>query len=274
MAEELDWDLEDFDKAFAEIFQEGMAKVDFKARVMWIPNAIKHNRPESPNVVKSWGAEFEQIPECDLKQEALDMLRASVYALGEAFAKSFEETFGKLLTKASSKTLGNQEQEQEQNQEQEQEQEQEKEVQEDCPPPGSPPTATTSKDIQLVLDNYHRILPRCQRIAVLNDKRRKRIQAAIKLAKQVCHHQDWIYDAERFWAAYFEDCATDPWLRGEIPNPKNPNWKQNLDVLLAEDRFASVMDRAIEAMQLDTEREPNPHSRANGKTPDWLVGAI
>jgi hypothetical protein len=38
-------------------------------------------------------------------------------------------------------------------------------------------------------------------------------------------------------------------MRGEVPNPKNPRWKQNLDVLLAEDRFASVMDRAIESMR-------------------------
>ena len=93
------------------------------------------------------------------------------------------------------------------------------------------------------------MLPRCQCIAVLNDKRRKRIQAAIKLAKQVCLQQGGVYDADQFWTAYFEDCAKDPWLRGERPNPNNPSWKQNLDVLLAEDRFAGIMDRAIAALQ-------------------------
>lgn len=100
-----------------------------------------------------------------------------------------------------------------------------------------------------LLDAYHRILPRCQHVAVLNPKRRKRIQAADKLARQVCAQQGWTYDPAGFWEAYFAECAVDPWMRGEVPNPRNPSWKQNLDVLLAEDRFAATMDRAIAAMR-------------------------
>ncbi len=114
MAEELDWDIEAFDEAFREVFLEGMVKADFKARVVWVPNAIKHNKPESPNVVKSWAAEFDLIPECDLKREALEALRASIHALGEAFGKAFDETFGKAFGKPSIKAMPNQEQEQEQ----------------------------------------------------------------------------------------------------------------------------------------------------------------
>lgn len=100
-----------------------------------------------------------------------------------------------------------------------------------------------------VLDAYHEILPACQRVSVLNDKRRKRIAAAVKLAKRVCAEQGWDYDPVEFWRAYFTECAADPWMRGEVPNPRNPAWKQNLDVLLAEDRFAWVMDKAIAAMR-------------------------
>lgn len=119
MAEALDWDQEAFDKAFREALAQGMVKADFKARVVWVPNAIKHNRPESPNVVRSWGAEFDLIPECDLKREAFEALKASVCALGEAFAKAFIEAFGKPSAKPSCKTIGNQEQEQEQEQKKE-----------------------------------------------------------------------------------------------------------------------------------------------------------
>lgn len=118
MAEELDWEQEAFDEAFREVFQQGMVKADFKARVMWVPNAIKHNKPESPNVVKSWAAEFDLIPECDLKREAYEHLRSSIHALGEAFGKAFDETFGKPSAKPSTKAMPNQEQEQEQEQEQ------------------------------------------------------------------------------------------------------------------------------------------------------------
>jgi hypothetical protein len=89
---------------------------------MWLPSAIKHNKPESPNVVKSWAAEFDLIPECDLKWEAFEALKASIHALGEAYGKAFDETFakpsGKPLAKPSGKTSPNQEQEQEQEQEQ------------------------------------------------------------------------------------------------------------------------------------------------------------
>ncbi len=38
-------------------------------------------------------------------------------------------------------------------------------------------------------------------------------------------------------------------MRGDVPDPKNPRWKQNIDVLLREDRFAAVMDAAITAMK-------------------------
>lgn len=118
MAEELGWEVEAFDEAFLEAFQQGMVEADFKARVMWIPKAIVHNKPESPNVVKSWAAEFDLIPECDLKWKAFEALKASIHALGEAYGEAFDKTFakpsGKPSGKPSPKTIGNQEQEQEQ----------------------------------------------------------------------------------------------------------------------------------------------------------------
>lgn len=122
MAEELGWEVEDFDKAFAEALQQGMVEADFKARVVWIPNALKHNKPASPNVVKSWATEFDLIPECDLKWRAFDALKASIHALGEAYGNAFDTTFakpsGKPTAKTSTKTSPNQEQQQEQEQEQ------------------------------------------------------------------------------------------------------------------------------------------------------------
>ncbi|MCY1169047.1 hypothetical protein D9M73_90610 [compost metagenome] len=118
MAEELGWEIEAFDQAFQEAFRQGLVVADFKARVMWVPNAIKHNKPESPNVVRSWAAEFDLIPECDLKRIAFDALKSSIHALGEAYGKAFDETFGKAISKPLAKpiqkTIANQEQEQEQ----------------------------------------------------------------------------------------------------------------------------------------------------------------
>lgn len=125
MAEELGWDQEDFDKAFEEAFRLGMVKADWKARVVWVPNGIRYNRPESPNVVTGWGKEFDLIPDCVLKNEAILALATEVYNLDSegktGFRDAFDKAFGKALLKASEKTMPNQEQEQEQEQQQEQE---------------------------------------------------------------------------------------------------------------------------------------------------------
>jgi hypothetical protein len=125
MAEELDWSLESFDKAFQEVFGNGMAKADFKARLVWLPNALKHNKPESPNVVRSWRVELDLLPECDLKNEAIAKIREMLETVGESYVAAFDEVLSgdkpkaisKPSAKPSTKTLPNQEQEQEQKQE-------------------------------------------------------------------------------------------------------------------------------------------------------------
>ena len=122
MAEELDWDIEAFDKAFQEVFQKGMAKADFKARLVWLPNALKHNKPESPNVVRSWRVELDLLPECDLKNEAIARIRENLESIGQPYVQAFDEVLcggskkhsPKPSDKPSAKAMPNQEQEQEQ----------------------------------------------------------------------------------------------------------------------------------------------------------------
>jgi hypothetical protein len=110
LAEELEWGPEGFRKAFAELFAKGLVKADWKARVVWIPNAIKYNAPDNPNVVKSWRTAWDEIPECTLKAEAYERLKTFTEALGEGFGKAFVD--------GCAKGLANQEQEQEQEQDQ------------------------------------------------------------------------------------------------------------------------------------------------------------
>lgn len=128
MAEELDWDVEAFDEAFQEVSEQGMAKADFKARLVWLPKAIRYNKPESPNVVRGWRVELDLLPECDLKREAIEAIREALSDAGPSYVEAFEEVLsgkGKATSKAdekpsakpSAKTMPNQEQEQEQEQE-------------------------------------------------------------------------------------------------------------------------------------------------------------
>jgi len=106
LAEELGWTLEGFREGFAELFREGLAKADWNARVVWIPNAIKYNPPDNPNVVKGWRDSWDEVPECALKAEAYQTLRTFTKGLGEGFGKAFAE--------GCVQCLANQEQEQEQ----------------------------------------------------------------------------------------------------------------------------------------------------------------
>lgn len=110
MADRLGWSLEDFRKAFGEAFAKGMAKADWRARLVWLPNAPEYNRPESPNVVISWGSTFDELPECPLKWDAFQSLKA----FAKGLPKAFQEAFGKGFAKAMAKDAC-QEQEQKQN---------------------------------------------------------------------------------------------------------------------------------------------------------------
>lgn len=122
MAEELAWSLVGFQRALKEVMEQGLVKADLKARVIFIPNAIKYNKPQSPNVVRSWAMHWDEIPECSLKNEAYYTLQSFVQGLGKAFVLAFDEVLSQHATKRSAdifvKPSLNQEQEQEQEQEQ------------------------------------------------------------------------------------------------------------------------------------------------------------
>ncbi len=122
MAEELGWSLAGFRRALEEVIAQDLVKADLKARVIFIGNAIKYNKPQSPNVVRSWAMHWDEIPECPLKNEAYYTLQSFVQGLGKAFALAFDEVLSKHYTKRSPgvfvKPSLNQEQEQEQEQEQ------------------------------------------------------------------------------------------------------------------------------------------------------------
>ena len=98
---------------------------------------------------------------------------------------------------------------------------------------------------RIVLEAYHRRLPNCLPAHTLTPKRQRRILTANKLAKALIAQKGLGIGLAEFWDGYFAECAEDAWLRGDAPNPKNPRWRQNIDVLLAEDRFGGIMDAAL-----------------------------
>lgn len=91
IAEDLEWPLEGFRKAFAEVSREGLAIADFGARLVWVPNRIKHDEPASPNVIRSWQNDWDELPECALKLKAYEALLAYAKAKGKPWEKAFLE---------------------------------------------------------------------------------------------------------------------------------------------------------------------------------------
>ena len=105
-------------EAFAEVLGNGLAKHDEEVGLWFLPNAIFHNEPQNPNVVRSWKVPLLELPECALKQEATAHLAKYCREKGESWEKAFREVLGKPFRKP----LGNHSRKQEQEQEQEQEQ--------------------------------------------------------------------------------------------------------------------------------------------------------
>ena len=117
LATEIGWTPKAFREAFMEAFRKGMVKHDETASCLALPRFLKYNGPESPNVVKSWADALDLIPECDLKHEVIQSVKAFTEALTEGFAEALPKAFGKAFPKALPKAMPNQEQEQEQEQE-------------------------------------------------------------------------------------------------------------------------------------------------------------
>jgi uncharacterized phage protein (TIGR02220 family) len=140
LAEALEWPLPTFRKVLAEITSQGMARVDRRTRLVFLPRAVEHNPPANPNVVKAWRTALEELPECELRDQAEDVIRAFLESMGENFARAFPKASRKAFTKPCPI------QEQEQFQEQDQDQE--------VPP--TPPRGGRADDAQAWLDLLNR----------------------------------------------------------------------------------------------------------------------
>jgi hypothetical protein len=117
LAEELRWSLARFTRTFQALTDARRVQFDPASSLLWLPNFLRYNKPEAPNVVKAWSSAVDLLPECPLREQAIATAEAITKGMGEAFHEAFREGFHK----AFRKTMPNQEQEQEQEQYQEQE---------------------------------------------------------------------------------------------------------------------------------------------------------
>ncbi len=110
---------EGYAKGFEEGLREGLWEASSEAPLIVVPNFLRHNKPESPNVVRSWAAIVDTLPECELRDIHFQRVKAFAEGLGKGFREALPEAFREPLPKG----MPNPEPEPEQEPEQEHKQE-------------------------------------------------------------------------------------------------------------------------------------------------------
>jgi hypothetical protein len=117
LAAEKRWAFRRYKQTFGEGLAKGLWKYDPRFQVIYFPRYFKYNRPENPNVLISWLKCLDEIPDCQLKTEMIESLKAAAQNWGQPFERVTANLSGTL-----GQTFAKQEQEQEQEQDKEQEQ--------------------------------------------------------------------------------------------------------------------------------------------------------
>ena len=222
LAAEIGWALKGFTEAFQEALAKGMTKHDSEACLVWLPNFLKYNRPESPNVVKAWATALELLPECGLKDIVIQNAKAFAEALPEAFLKALPEAFAKSMP----------------NQEQEQEQEQEERLSD---PDGSdvgdksPPPCPHEEIVKL----YHAMLPTLPRVREWTKARQSMLTSRWR-EKPERQSLDW-------WRKFFGYVAGCAFLTGNVPGRNGgPPFMADLEWLVRPSNFVKVIEGKYE----------------------------
>ena len=224
LAAELGWQEKAFREAFREGLSKGLFKVHEKASCVLVPNFLKYNRPESPNVVKAWVVALDLIPECKLKVELIQQVKAFAEALPEAFAEALPEAFTKDLPKSMP------------NQEQEQELEQEK-IEDNTShfqkakmgSGGTTPLISLNggwPSVKALVDLYNEKTPReCPAVEKMSKAREGKIRLYLRQ-----------FPDEAFWEEIFAEIHKSDFLRGLKPSNGHEHFKASLDWLLTKGR--------------------------------------
>jgi hypothetical protein len=115
IADDFHWPLVATKQKWEEIACQGMARLDKDGPLIWLPNALKHNPPQSPNVVRSWRRSYDdEIPPCALKVVAGQHVEVFLQTFREDLTKAFVEAFREGQTRTLTRALVNQEQDQDQ----------------------------------------------------------------------------------------------------------------------------------------------------------------
>lgn len=91
MAERLGWSLPAFRRCFDEVASREMARADWSGPLVFLPNALRHNQPQSPSVITGWRQAWAEVPACALKLEAAAHIRRVLAEQGDLWVSAFDQ---------------------------------------------------------------------------------------------------------------------------------------------------------------------------------------
>jgi hypothetical protein len=98
VAQYLGWPVDTVRPQLTEVYEAGLASVDWRRSVVWVPEAARANLPARPGTMARWQAFWPLLPPCPLVDEARETLRAWVSAKGAVFADVFAVAVGEIRT--------------------------------------------------------------------------------------------------------------------------------------------------------------------------------
>ena len=239
LAEMLGWPQKDFDEAFAEVLSEGLAEFDAKSRLCFIPNAIRHNAPQNPNVVKSWRAHWLLLPECPMRGRIYAHIFESLSEVSDAFGKAFGETCGKAFTKASANDSGNHPPKQESGSRRQEEEKR---------PTVLSVRPTVPCPYDSIVELYHQKLPSLPRVKLMPAGRQKAMRKVwgwvLSSSKPDGKRRaTGAEEALAWFGDYFDRATRNDFLMGRGDRAgAHENWRCDLDFLLTEKGMRQVIE--------------------------------
>ena len=97
-------------RGFDELVRSGMVEYDRKQCIIALPNYLKHNPPENPNIVKSWQKFIDALPDCELKTRVIARCRAAANhfeTVTETVRETVTETVRGTITETVCQTPSN-----------------------------------------------------------------------------------------------------------------------------------------------------------------------
>ena len=97
LAAEMNWSTKKTKLAITDALLNQKVLLNVKEQVIYLPNFLTYNKPETPNVVRSWFTLLDTIPEGETKKIILKNTEGFIKGYGKGFQEAYAEIMRKAL---------------------------------------------------------------------------------------------------------------------------------------------------------------------------------